>query len=622
MSSAPSQLKQARAPSRDSEGHAVPSEGAQMSAGLPSKALWLALAGAAVALPFLGLSSRWIQLLALIGINTLLAQSMNIVGGYAGQLSLGQAGIFAAGAYGSAVLSTKLGWPILLSIPAGMVFAMLVGLLVALPAVRVREFYLGMVTLAFGVIAYEVLEHWELVTGGVMGISNVPSPTLKNLTVLGTKVTLAGYCAAVMLLLALLTWLKANLIQSHVGRAFIAVESSDLAAASLGIRPGRTKHLAYVVSAAWAGLAGALYAHLTAYISPESFNLWVSVSILVMAIFGGLRTFVGPFLGAAFFTLLPELTHGFKDYQLLVYGTVLLLSYAVLPQGLASLIKARTDYIRRRNAGAPESSLQAGAHATPRTPAPLRLANVSKHFGGIRALDGVSFALKPGTIHGLIGPNGSGKSTLVNVTTGVYEPSAGQVLLGERRIDGLGLERMVGLGIARTFQNPIMFSEMTVRESVLAGAHARFKSGVLRCLLGSQAMAREEAALLARADALIDEVGLAALRDAPASSLPYGRKRMVDLARALATDPHILILDEPAAGLSDAEVHHLASLLRRLRASGMSVLLIEHHLDFLFNLVDAITVLDHGQVIYDGTPSDARRDERVIEAYLGSPADA
>ncbi len=596
-----------------------------MSRGFPRAALWTGLAIAAVALPFMGLSSRWIQLLALIGINTLLAQSMNIVGGYAGQLSLGQAGIFAAGAYGSAVLSTKLGWPVLLSIPGGVVIAMAVGLLVALPAERVREFYLGMVTLAFGIIAYEVLEYWEPVTGGFMGLSNIPSPTLKNLKVFGFNVNLAAYCAAVMALLALMTMLKANLIQSHVGRAFIAVEGSDLAAASLGIRPGRTKHLAYVVSAAWAGLAGALYAHLTAYISPESFNLWVSVSILVMAIFGGLRTFIGPFLGAAFFTLLPEFTHGFKQYQLLVYGLVLMVSYTVLPQGLAALLKARTAYIRNRGpapAASAASVSPATVHATPRAPAPLRVDNLSKHFGGIRALDGVSFTLAPGTIHGLIGPNGSGKSTLVNLATGVYPVSGGSVMLGERRIDGTALERMVGLGIARTFQNPLMFSEMTVRESVLAGAHARFRASVLRCLVGSRAVAREEAALLARTDALIDEVGLAAERDAPASSLPYGRKRMVDLARALATDPHILILDEPAAGLSDTEVQQLAALLKRLRAAGMSVLLIEHHLDFLFNLVDAITVLDHGQVIYDGTPAGARRDERVIEAYLGTHTDA
>ena len=602
--------------------------------------LWSGVAVAAAVVPFLGFSSRWTHLLALIGINTLLAQSMNIVGGYAGQLSLGHAGIFAAGAYGSAVLSTKLLWPVWLSIPGGIGIAMLVGLLVALPAERVREFYLGMVTLAFGVIAFEILQYWTPVTGGFMGLSNIPSPILKNLTLFGLPIDLNAFCALVIFLLALFTLLKANLIQSYVGRAFVAVEGSDLAAASLGIRPGRTKHLAYVVSAAWAGLAGTLYAHLTAYISPESFNLWASVSILVMAIFGGLRTFIGPFLGAAFFTLLPEFTQDLKQYQLLAYGAILMVSYVFLPQGLAGLLKARTAYIRYRGTGPAPAADVSGrgssgappAHSPPDAasvaagpaPAPvaIQVIGLEKRFGGIVALGGVSFEVKAGTIHGLIGPNGSGKSTMVNVITGIYQANAGSVLCGGKRIDGIRPYRAVEFGVARTFQNPLMFAEMTVRESVLTGAHSRFRTGVLSCMFGMGASAAEEDVLAAKADEIIDQVGLGPYRDALASTLPYGRKRMLDLARALATEPRILILDEPAAGLSEPELHQLGVLLRKLHAQGMTVLLIEHHLDFLFNLVDYVTVLDHGEAIFDGRPEDARKDERVIEAYLGNYAGA
>jgi branched-chain amino acid transport system permease protein len=574
----------------------------------------------AAAFPFLGFSSRWTQLLALIGINTLLAQSMNIVGGYAGQISLGQAGIFAAGAYGSAVLSTKYLWPVWLSIPAGVAISMVVGLLVALPAERVREFYLGMVTLAFGIIAFEVLQYWTPVTGGFMGLSNIPSPILKSLTLFGLPINLSAYCAIIVGLLAAFTLLKRNLIRSYVGRAFVGVEGSDLAAASLGIRPGRTKHLAYVVSAAWAGLAGALYAHLTAYISPDSFNLWASVAILVMAIFGGLRTFIGPFLGAAFFTLLPEFTQGLKEYQLLAYGAILMLSYIFLPQGLAGLLKSRTAYIRHDRPAESQSSKSdaASGRMTPAADAPaIEVRNLTKRFGGLVALGGVSFKVKTGSIHGLIGPNGSGKSTLVNCVTGIYEPSAGEVYCGSSRIDGIAPYRMVEFGIARTFQNPMMFAEMTVRESVLTGAHSRFRAGVVRSMLGVSG-ADEEGRLVAQADAIIDEVGLGSYRNELASTLPYGQKRMLDLARSLATEPRILILDEPAAGLSEAELQQLAHLLRRLHAAGMTVLLIEHHLDFLFNLVDFVTVLDHGEVIFDGAPRDARRDARVIEAYLGN----
>ena len=587
--------------------------------------LWGGVTAAFVALPFMGISSRWIQLLALIGINTLLAQSMNIVGGYAGQISLGHAGIFAAGAYGSAVLSTKLLWPVWLSIPGGIVIAMLVGLLVALPAERVKEFYLGMVTLAFGIIAFEILQYWTPVTGGFMGLSNIASPVLGNLTLFGQKVTLSGYCAMVMALVAAFTLLKANLIRSYVGRAFVAVEGSDLAAASLGIRPGRTKHLAYVASAAWAGLAGALYAHLTAYISPDSFNLWVSVSILVMAIFGGLRTFIGPFLGAAFFTLLPEFTQNLKEYQLLAYGGILMLSYIFLPHGLAGLLKSRTAYIKSAWLAAPpdaKSAAAAGRLIPAQGAAAIEIRHLVKRFGGLVALGDVNFKVQAGTIHGLIGPNGSGKSTLVNIVTGLYEPNAGEVLCGGSRIDGIAPYRVINFGVARTFQNPLMFAEMTVRESVLTGAHAQFRSGILSCMLGRSATATEEERLVAKADAIVEQVGLSAHRDELASTLPYGQKRMLDLARSLATEPRILILDEPAAGLSETELHQLGLLLRRLHADGMTILLIEHHLDFLFNLVDFVTVLDHGEVIFDGRPAEARKDARVIEAYLGNYAGA
>jgi branched-chain amino acid transport system permease protein len=583
--------------------------------------IWISVAVLLAALPFMGLSSRWIQLLALIGINTLLAQSMNIVGGYAGQISLGQAGVFAAGAYGSAALATKLQWPVWLSIPGGIAIAMLVGLVIALPAERVREFYLGMVTLAFGIIAFELLQYWTPVTGGSMGLSNIPSPVLNSLTVFGFAINLKLYCATIVTLVALMTLLNANLIQSHVGRAFVAVEGSDIAAASLGIRPGRTKHLAYVVSAAWAGLAGALYAHLTAFISPDSFDLWVSVSILVMAIFGGLRTFIGPFLGAAFFTLLPEMTQALKDYQLLAYGAILMISYLFLPLGLAGLLRSRTQYIREERLLAAPAAMQAEGRMPARSPA-LELRRIAKRFGGIVALDDVSFKVDVGTIHGLIGPNGSGKSTLVNVATGLYAPNAGEVICNGSSVVGVPPFRLVALGVARTFQNPLMFSGMTVRENVVTGTHASFRSGVFACLLDWRTKREEDARSAFEADAIIEQVGLTPYRNALAETLPYGQKRMLDLARALATKPSILILDEPAAGLSEPELEQLADLLRRLHARGMTVLLIEHHLDFLFNLVQFVTVLDHGEVIFDGSPAQARNDNRVIEAYLGNYARA
>ncbi|MGE0798378.1 MAG: ATP-binding cassette domain-containing protein [Lautropia sp.] len=590
---------------------------------------WWCLALVAAVLPFTGISSRWIHFIALIGINTLLAQSMNIVGGFAGQVSLGHAGIFAAGAYGSAVLSAKLMWPLWLSIPAGVALAALAGLLIALPAGRVREFYLGMVTLAFGIIAFEILLYWAPVTGGTMGLSNVPSPVLGTFKLFGVAINLKWFCVGVILLLALATLLKSNLIRSRFGRSFVAVEGSDLAAAALGIHPGRTKRLAYVVSAVWAGLAGALYAHLTAFISPESFNLWASVSILVMAVFGGMRTLLGPFLGAAFLTLLPEMTQGLENYQLLAYGLILLVSYTLLPQGLAGLLRTRVGYIRsglRPVDGGPASPA-GGARGEPqptsdRPDTALAATGIVKRFGGLVALNRVAIKVRRGSIHGLIGPNGSGKSTLVNVLTGLYAADQGAVYCEGKQITGTPNHAMVGKGVARTFQNPLMFPGMSVRESVLTGADARFKTDLWTTFVAGKSGQREEGRLAAEADTIIDQVGLADWRDELATTLPYGQKRMLDLARALAAKPRILILDEPAAGLSERELEQLSRLLNRLRAEGVTVLLIEHHLDFLFNLVDEVTVLDHGTVIFNGKPDDARRHPAVIEAYLGNFDDA
>ena len=578
--------------------------------------LGLGALAVALALPFVGLSSRWLQLLALLGINVLLAQSMNIVGGFAGQISLGHAGLFAAGAYGSAVLSVQAGWPVWLSVPAGVMIAMAVGLVVAFPAERVRDFYLGMVTLGFGVVANEVLQYWEPVTGGFMGLSSIPSPTLRNLVIAGHRVTLAEFYLATVLIVALATWLMANLVQSQIGRSFVAVSESDVVPSCLGIPPGRTKHLAYVASAAWAGLAGGLYAHLIAYISPEAFNLWTSVAILVMAVFGGFRTFAGPFLGAAFFTLLPEFTQDFKDYQLLVYGLVLLGSYALLPRGVAGLLRQRSAYIRV--VAAPQ---EAGPIEIVR-PKRLVIERLSKRFGGLHALSNVSLTVEPGTIHGLLGPNGSGKSTLVNVVSGIFPPSEGRVTYGDRAIQGKKPFEIVRAGLVRTFQNPQLFAGMTVRENVLAAAHGRYAGLVPGAILRTPRFRRVEAAAAARADAILDRVGLAENAGDLGADLPYGKKRLLDVARCLAADPAILILDEPAAGLSEPELARLAALLRDLNRSGMTILLIEHHLDFLFGLVGSVTVLDHGEVIFDGSPEAARRAPQVVEAYLGAYAHA
>jgi len=595
---------------------------------------WLGLGAVVVVWPWVA-NETWTMLALLAGINILLAQSINVLTGYAGQISLGQAGFFAIGGYTSALLMIETGCPLWLSLPAAVGFAMFVGFLLAIPAGRVQEFYLAMVTVAFGLVVQVIVKQWDL-TGGFQGLSGVPAPVLGNLSLFGIPLGERGYYYLVVLMVVAASWFQVNLIRSYVGRAFVAVETSEIAAASLGISPGSVKRLAYTISAGLAGLAGTLYAHLMAFLGYETFSLWQSASILVMAVLGGLGTFVGPFLGAVVLTVLPHKLQAFQTHQLLIYGALLLLSYAAFPRGMAGFLRLQSSFLKVRPgpiaiAEGRSSAVQgetieriekSGDAQVPAGAPLLAVESLQKSFAGVRAVNGVSMAVSPGEIHGLIGPNGSGKTTLVNLVTGVYRLGGGMVTFGGERIDGLTLYQVARRGLVRTFQSPHIFRRLTVRENVIIGAHRHFRSGFWPTVANLGHAVAEEGEMLHRADRILVEVGLADRAQEQAVDLPFGMQRMVDVARAMMCRPRMIILDEPAAGLSEVELAHLGGVLRTLRDSGVTILLIEHHLDFLLGLVDRVTVLDYGETIFEGTPTGVRRDGRVIEAYLGASANA
>lgn len=578
----------------------------------------------ALLIPFTS-PARTVQLSIIFGINALLAQSINLLTGYAGQISLGQAALYGTGAYGTAVLTVKYDWPIWASMPAGVVLAILVGAVVSFPAGRVREFYLAMVTLGLGLLAFQVMRQWGDVTGGFSGLGNIPSPPLGTLVVGGYEVGLVSYYYIVIVLVVVVTWLLANVVKSHIGRSFVAVHESELAASTLGVDPVRRKRLAYLLSAALAGVAGVTYAHIVGFVSPDAFSVNASIAILVFAVLGGMRTIAGPFLGAALLTYLPDQLQAFSEWQHLIYGLVLLFSFSLLPRGIAGFLPYRTPLIHG-SIGTPgkrdvRTEAQPAAPSRASEDAPLlEVRGVVQRFAGVVALDKVDMTVRRGSIHGLIGPNGSGKSTLLNVVSGVYTPADGEVRYDGQRCDGKRPHRIARLGIGRTFQHPQVIDEMTVRENVLLGAQPLFRSGIFSVMVRSRRVREEERRLVLRADEGIERVGLHELSDHLAGRLPFGRKRMLELARSLSAEPALLMLDEPAAGLAEADLVELAELLKSLRDEGMTVLLIEHHMDFLLQLVDSVTVLDNGRVIFDGHPDDARRDARVIEAYLGKSA--
>lgn len=556
------------------------------------------------------------QLMSFLLVNILLAQSINLLSGLAGQTSLGQAGLFAAGAYGTALAAKSLGLPFYAAIPCGALLSAAIGLLLSFPAGRVKEVYLAMVTLGFGLVAFEVLREWDTVTGGMMGISGIPSPSLRTLQVAGLPVSGRVYFVLLTATVVATLWLTQNLIRSRVGRAFCAVHHNELAAGSIGVNRAATKRLAFVLSGLLAGLAGGCYAHLVGYLGPDSFDLQRSINILVMAIVGGLGSTAGQVMGAALFTILPERLQIFADYQYIAYGLILTLTVTLLPGGLAGLLLSPPRFARIVAPG----GLSGAALAPDRTAMPqLTMEGITMRFGGLVALDDVSIALAPGRITALLGPNGSGKSTMINVIGGLYKPAKGRVTFGGRDITGLPDHAVADAGVVRTFQDPRLVPHFTVRETLLQGAHRRHRASIASVLFAGRTARAEEARFQAEVQAVLAFTHLDDVADEVIAGLPYGIRRLADVGRALLARPRVILLDEPAAGLSETEMQALCQLILDMKALGLTVLLIEHHMDLVAQLADDVVVLDSGRVIYRGDTTGMRRDAQVIAAYLGAP---
>lgn len=576
----------------------------------------LAIAGVAAA-PWIGGGPYSLKLLTLFGIYILLATGMNIVWGVAGQISLGQNGLYAVGAYASGVLAAKFSAPAFLAIPAAAILGGVAACIIALPALRVRGFYLAMVSLGFGMLVQTLANEWSNVTGGVQGLENIPSPTLRTLEIAGWPISFTNYYYVTFALAGLGLVVARNLMQSYWGRAMAAVRDSELAAAVQGIFVGKIKVIAFVVAGMYTALAGALYAHMMAYVSPEVFGIDMAVLIMIMPLVGGLGTLWGPVVGAAIFVALPEVLQGLWQYNLLIYGLILVASFTLFPQGVVGGLRrwTRAKPIARPQL-APEKSVQ---RLVPRAKGSSLVASgIEMRFGGLTALAGVDLELRPGRIHAIIGPNGSGKSTLVNVLTRIYVQSQGAITFGDVSIHRMRPDQAARAGIARTFQNLRLFTDLSAFDNVLIGAHPHFRASLVSCILGTQAASREEARERQTAVALLSEFKLAEHAAALAGSLSYGDQKLVEFARAIAKSPTLLMLDEPAAGLSAAEIEILRRSIRALADAGTAVVVIEHNMDFVMGIADEITVLDQGRKISEGTPRMVQADKRVIEAYLGS----
>ncbi|NVO14474.1 MAG: branched-chain amino acid ABC transporter ATP-binding protein/permease [Rhodoplanes sp.] len=558
----------------------------------------LAVLGAAVVAPSDG---YYLNIMMQAATYTIAVAGLVIVLGYCGQIALCQAAFLGIGAYCVALGTVDYGLPFFVALAIGVVVSGVTGIFLGFATLRLGGHYLAMVTIGFQMIVTMVLTNWIGFTHGPDGIPGIPRPSLGLVDLKGGSVYL-GLCLVV---LVAVTVYAALLKQSRLGRAMQAVRDNEIAASTCGINIFRTKTVAFGICAALGGLGGGLFAGAFSYISPDQFTFNEAIVLLTMALLGGVESAIGAVIGTILLVLLPEWLRFLRQAYLAVYGGAVIAIMIFMPRGVWGLVVGR--FVKSRplsdDATAPLPLLARTGEVSDTIV--LDVTGLAKHFGGLKAVDGVDLAVRKGSVHALIGPNGSGKTTMLNVITGLYVATAGRVRLGGRDITELPPHDRNRLGMCRTYQNIRVFRGLTVLENVVIGAERA----------GNDVSGTD--ATVERAIAALDFVGLRQVAHLPVGDLPYGHQRYVEIARALAGSPEILLLDEPAAGLNLTEKGEMAALLKRLKGHGTTIVIIDHDMRLIEKVADHITVLNFGRRIADGDPRSVFKHPEVVAAYLG-----